>query len=93
MRRCFVAVVLSASLFTMSPLAWADEYDRMQAGNPWQIIAYIIYPVGVVLDKYVARPLHNLMHQEKYLDEYTGHSELTKERDSMSPTGHGGHSF
>lgn len=78
MRRCFVAVVLSAALFTMSPLASADEYDRMQAGNPWRIIAYLIYPVGVVLDKFVARPLHKLMHQ-KDVDEYTGHSELTKE--------------
>ncbi len=36
--------------------ARADEYNPRRAGHPLQIIAYVLYPVGVTIDWLIFRP-------------------------------------
>jgi len=33
-----------------------DEYDSKQAGHPLRIVAYVLHPVGVVIDWVIFRP-------------------------------------
>lgn len=52
-----LALALGAALTVGGP-ARADEYDPEDAGHPLRIIAYVLHPVGVVLDYVVLRPAH-----------------------------------
>jgi len=45
-------------------VASADDYDASMAGHPLRIIAYILHPVGVVLDYLIMRPAHWLASHE-----------------------------
>ncbi len=44
--------------------AVADEYNPRRAGHPLQIIAYVLYPVGVTLDRLIFRPAWSLAQRE-----------------------------
>jgi hypothetical protein len=35
-----------------------DEYDPTEAGHPLRVAAYILHPVGVILDTLIFRPMH-----------------------------------
>lgn len=35
-----------------------DEYDPQRAGHPVRIVAYVVHPVGVILDLLIFRPAH-----------------------------------
>jgi hypothetical protein len=37
------------------PCVW-DDYDPKQAGHPLRIAAYLLHPVGVVIDRLIFRP-------------------------------------
>ena len=65
-----VVVVLQAPLGA----AAEEEYDPQQAGNPLRVAAYILHPVGVVLDYLIFRPAHWVV-SHKPLDEIFGHEE------------------
>ena len=41
-----------------------DEYDPTETGHPLRIIAYVLHPVGVVLDTLIFRPAHWLGSKE-----------------------------
>jgi len=36
----------------------ADEYDSQEAGHPVRILAYVLHPVGFLLDALIFRPAH-----------------------------------
>lgn len=69
MRRCRIArklspsvvgglLVLSLVLAGPGPARaedW-DDYDSRRAGHPVRILAYVLHPVGVVLDTLIAHP-------------------------------------
>lgn len=38
------------------PARAGDEYDPKRAGNPLRIAAYVVHPVGVLLDYLIFRP-------------------------------------
>ena len=67
-RRGFAALLLATLLFatsaTTAPPAAADGYDPEMAGHPLRIIAYVLHPVGVVIDYLLMRPAHWLISQE-----------------------------
>ena len=65
------SLATTANPFPASP-ALADEYEPLEAGHPLRIIAYILHPVGVVLDLLIVRPAHWLVSQDG-LDEFFGH--------------------
>jgi hypothetical protein len=50
----------------------ADEYDPQRAGHPVRIIAYVVHPVGVILDLLIFRPAH-WIGSLPGVDEFFGH--------------------
>jgi hypothetical protein len=71
-RRSIAALLACGVLLLGATPALADEYDPQQAGHPLRFIAYVLHPVGVVLDLLIVRPAHWLVSQEG-LDEFFGH--------------------
>ena len=41
-----------------------DDYDPKETGNPLRIVAYVLHPVGVILDTLIFRPANWLGSQE-----------------------------
>ena len=56
--------ILGASI-SATP-ATADEYDAADAGHPVRIIAYVLYPVGVMIDYMLLRPAHWIGSKEPF---------------------------
>lgn len=49
-----LAIVLLSSA---SPIAAKEDgYDPSRAGHPLRIVAYVVHPVGVLLDRVIFRP-------------------------------------
>lgn len=61
-RRGAAARLLAAAgafaLLAVATPAAADEYDETYSGHPLRVIAYVLHPVGVILDTLIFRPLH-----------------------------------
>lgn len=61
--RLFSALVLTAAL-GLSPLtAGATPHDPQESGHPVRIAAYVLHPIGVLLDTLIMRPAHWLVHR------------------------------
>lgn len=76
--RSIVAVLVAAALLAgIAPTAMADEYDPETAGNPVRIAAYILHPIGVIIDVLVLRPAHFVVMHEpfKTLFGHTDHAD------------------
>ena len=56
-RSAATLVLLSALLATATP-ALADHYESMKAGHPLRVTAYVLHPIGVMLDTLIFRPAH-----------------------------------
>jgi hypothetical protein len=52
--------------------ARADDYDPQRAGHPVRIVAYVVHPIGVILDVLIFRPAHWIGSQPG-LNEFFGH--------------------
>lgn len=59
-RGWLAALVMAVMIAFASPVA-ADEYDDSNSGHPLRIIAYVLHPVGVIIDYVVIRPAHWLV--------------------------------
>ena len=55
--RWLAAVAALAMLTAASPAA-AEEYDETYSGHPLRIVAYVLHPIGVILDTLIFRPFH-----------------------------------
>ncbi len=55
MRKVLPVLVLLGAL-AAPRTAPAQEYDPLEAGHPVRIAAYVIHPVGVILDRLIFRP-------------------------------------
>jgi len=63
--RWAAALALAALLtVTVASPGHADEYDASNAGHPVRIVAYVLHPVGVLLDYLLLRPAHWVVSQE-----------------------------
>ena len=65
LRGALAGLALSATVLAGSPAA-ADEYEPRRAGHPLRVIAYVLHPVGVVLDYAIFRPAHWMGHHEPF---------------------------
>ena len=64
-RRWMAVIILSALMLTATATwAPAEDHDLSMAGHPLRIIAYVLYPVGVMIDYLIMRPAHWLITQE-----------------------------
>ena len=61
-----VAATLAAGLLLIAGPAPADEYDPQEAGHPLRMIAYMLHPIGVVLELLFVRPAHCLGSHETF---------------------------
>lgn len=76
--RCtrMLAVALSVAFLALSAPALADEYEPQRAGHPARIAAYVVHPVGVILDLLIFRPAHWVVSHEP-LAKLFGHERYT----------------
>jgi len=63
---CLVAVVGIVTFTVTAGDAEADRYDPKKAGNPVRISAYILHPVGVLLDYGLMRPCFWVVQREPF---------------------------
>lgn len=61
LRNGAAAVLVSFFLLGASP-CMADDYDPLRAGHPLRIVAYVVHPIGVIIDYALMRPAHWLVH-------------------------------
>lgn len=64
-KRLLAAGLAAAALGVALP-ASADEYDPRHAGHPVRIVAYVLHPIGVVIDYLVLRPAYWLGSREPF---------------------------
>lgn len=58
-RRSVALALLLATLFAIQAFGsddYEDDYDSLEAGFPLRIAAYVLHPVGVILDTLIFRP-------------------------------------
>ena len=55
--RSGVALLLAVALLGAAPAA-ADPHDPQESGHPLEVIGTLLYPVGLLVDTVVFRPLH-----------------------------------
>lgn len=60
-----IVLLVTMSVAAASP-AFADRYDKKRAGHPLRIAAYVLYPVGALIDVLIVRPAHWLISQEPF---------------------------
>jgi len=72
-RRLASSLVLLALIGGAVPAA-ADEHDPHRSGHPLRVIAYVLHPVGVILDTLIFRPAHYLVSQRP-LNKLFGHED------------------
>ncbi len=58
LRKKLAAALLVMALSASAGPVAADEYDAKDAGHPLRIVAYILHPVGVMIDYLIMRPAH-----------------------------------
>jgi hypothetical protein len=62
-----LGVTLAALILLSASPALADRYEPTVAGHPLRIVAYILHPVGVMVDYLVLRPMHWIGEQEPFV--------------------------
>ncbi len=73
-RRILLALAFALQLGVAAAPAAADDYDPEESAHPLRIIAYVVHPVGVILDWLIVRPAHWLVSRE-HLKTLFGHTE------------------
>jgi len=63
-RKPLASALLALGLLAAAGPAAADEYDSQYAGHPLRVVAYVLHPVGVILDYLIFRPAHWLGNRE-----------------------------
>lgn len=59
LRRALRAGLIGCFLIVLAaPVAAEPEYESSQAGHPLRIVAYVLHPVGVILDTLIMRPAY-----------------------------------
>jgi hypothetical protein len=58
------SMMIPLAIALLATPAAADRYNDEEAGHPIRIVAYILHPVGVMLDYLILRPGHWLVSRE-----------------------------
>jgi hypothetical protein len=65
-RASIVAGVVAALFLVGASPASADGYDPEYSAHPLRIAAYILHPIGVILDVLIVRPAHYIVMHEPF---------------------------
>jgi len=63
---CLLSLIGLLTLTITIERAEAEQYDPQKAGNPIRIAAYILHPVGVLLDYGLMRPCFYVVKREPF---------------------------
>ena len=66
LRKAVLALVFLVPLAVAGPASADDEHDPERTGHPLRIVAYVLHPVGVVVDTLLFRPAHWLVNHEPF---------------------------
>ena len=58
MTRVLAIAAALAMLAATSPAATDEDYDDTYSGHPLRIVAYVLHPIGVILDTLIFKPFH-----------------------------------
>ncbi len=58
LRTLLCSVVVTLALVAAGSPALAHDHDSTRSGHPLRIIAYVLHPVGVILDTLILKPAH-----------------------------------
>lgn len=72
--KAWAALIAALAVLGAAGPVSADEYDQDEAGHPLRLVAYVLHPVGVILDYMLVRPVHWLFSHEP-LATLVGHEE------------------
>ncbi|HIF93040.1 MAG: hypothetical protein ABGX04_03285 [Myxococcales bacterium] len=72
--RSWIAAFFVVLIIGLASPVTADEYEEDNAGHPVRVLAYVLYPVGVVIDYVLMRPAHWLVSHEP-LKTFFGHED------------------
>lgn len=72
--RILATLAFCGALLSAGAPALAHDHDSTRSGHPLRIIAYILHPVGVLLDALIMRPFHWLGSHEP-IQTLFGHEE------------------
>jgi hypothetical protein len=61
-----IAVSLCAGFTVFVSQGWSEEYDPRGAGHPLRLVAYVLHPVGVLLDYCLLRPAYRIVQKEPF---------------------------
>ncbi len=64
----------AAAILAVASAAPADEYESTRSGHPLRILAYVVHPIGVILDTLIFRPFHWIGSHEPFKT-LTGHQD------------------
>ncbi len=73
-RRIALAAVLASAIALGAAPAQADRHDIHRSGHPMRVAAYILYPVGLLIDTIIFRPAHWVVNHEPFKQIF-GHTE------------------
>ena len=65
-RKRFLAGSLGLFLLVAPLSVSADEYNEEHAGHPLRIAAYVVHPIGVIIDYVLLRPAHWIASHEPF---------------------------
>ncbi len=68
------AALLVAMLLSSAGPAAAGDYNPKRSGHPLRVLAYIVHPIGVILDTLIFRPFHWLGSQQ-HVKTLVGHED------------------
>ncbi len=73
--RLWAVLVLSLALAAVAPASvQADDHEPTRSAHPLRGVAYLLHPIGVVLDTLIVRPAHWLVHLGP-LEKLFGHTD------------------
>ena len=62
-RKGIAIALFAAAISVGATSARADRHEPTESGHPLRIVAYVVHPVGVLIDTLIFRPAHWLVHQ------------------------------
>ena len=57
-RRAALGMACALALLASPATVQANNYEARRAGHPLRMVAYVLHPVGFLIDRVVLRPAH-----------------------------------
>ena len=73
-RKLAIAAVLVLAVALGAGPAQANDHDKGESGHPLRVAAYLLYPVGLLIDTLIFRPAHWFVNHQPFRTIF-GHDE------------------